>query len=74
MWLLVYHTVQWHVLTFKNKQANVDQGIATNHTVAAMCTCTAGGKILPIYFTVPLDQLSKFGVVNEAGQPVSTST
>ena len=29
-----------NVLTFKNKTANVDQGVATNHTVAAMCTCT----------------------------------
>ncbi len=61
-----------NVLTFKNKPANVDQGVATNHTVAAMCTCTAEGKILPIYFTVPLNQLSKFSVVNEHGQPVST--
>ena len=65
MWLLAYHTVHWQVLTFKNKPANVDQGIATNHTVAAMCTCPAEGKILLIYFTVPLDQLSKFSVVNE---------
>ena len=46
--------------------------MATNHTVAAMCTCTADGKILPIDFTVPLDQLSKFSVVNELGEPVST--
>ena len=40
-----------NVLTFKNKPANVDQGVATNHTVAAMCTCTTDGKLLPIYFT-----------------------
>ena len=52
-----------NVLTFKNKPANVDQGVATNHTVAAMCTCTADGNTLPIYFTVPFDQLSKFSVV-----------
>ena len=26
-----------NVLTFKNKPAHVDQGIATNHTVAAIC-------------------------------------
>ena len=61
-----------NVLTFKNKPANVKQGVATNHTVAAWCTCTADGKILPICFTVLLDQLSKFSVVNEQGQPVST--
>ena len=28
------------------------QDIATNHTVAAMCTCNAEGKIPPIYFIV----------------------
>ena len=39
-----------NVLTFKNKPANVDQGIATNHTVAAMCTCTVDGKIRPLKY------------------------
>ena len=43
-----------NVLTFKDKPGNVDQGIATNHTVAAMCTCTVDDKRQPIYFTVPL--------------------
>ena len=36
-----------------------------------MCTCTADGTILPICFTVPLNQLYKFSVVNKQGQPVS---
>ena len=61
-----------NVLTFKNKPAHVDQGVATNHTVAAMCTCTADGKILPNYFTVALDQLSKLvGVIDYCIRVVS---
>ena len=60
------------LLIMLHNQGNADQGVATNHRVAAMCPCTADGKILPIYFTVPFNQLSKFSEVNEQGQPVST--
>ena len=53
----------WNTYVVEALPANVNIGVTTNHTVGAMCTMTGDGNLLPIYFTIPSDQLSKFKVL-----------